>query len=145
LALAIGANTAIFSLLDGVVLRGLPVPHPDQLVRFGAHVPGDDYAALSLPMFQELSRGQRVFSGTFAWWGDGVFNAEMDGRLADGGANAIRGHWGGDRSVALAALRANASRQSTAWNLGRRARRVAWEPRGDVARTGRPAGAPSTG
>jgi len=82
LALAIGANTAIFSLLDGVVLRDLPVPHPDQLVRFGAHVPGDDYAALSLPMFQELSRGQRVFSGTFAWWGDGVFNAEMDGRLA---------------------------------------------------------------
>src|SRR5436853_656802 len=82
LALAIGANTAIFSLLDGVVLRDLPVPHPDQLVRFGAHRPGDDYAALSLPMFQELSRGQRVFSGTFAWWGDGVFNAEMDGRLA---------------------------------------------------------------
>src|SRR6184192_1906454 len=40
LALAIGANTAIFSLLDGVVLRDLPVPHPDQLVRFGAHVPG---------------------------------------------------------------------------------------------------------
>src|SRR5438874_10653059 len=82
LALAIGANTAIFSLLDGVVLRDLPVPHPDQLVRFGAHVPGDDYAALSLPMFQELSRGQRVFSATFAWWGDVVFNVEMDGTLA---------------------------------------------------------------
>src|SRR5947209_7388995 len=82
LALGIGANTAIFSLLYGLVLRDLSVPHPEQLVRFGAHVPGDDYAALSLPMFQELARGQRVFSGTFAWWGDGVFNAEMDGRLA---------------------------------------------------------------
>src|SRR6184192_4720415 len=82
LALAIGANTAIFSLLDGVVLRDLPVPHPDQLVRFGAHIPGNDYAALSLPMFQELSRGQKVFSGTFAWWPDIVFDAEIDGSLA---------------------------------------------------------------
>ena len=82
LALGIGANTAIFSLLDGVVLRDLPVLQPEQLVRFGAHVPNNDYATLSLPMFQELSRGQKVFSGTFAWWGDGLFNAEMNGRLA---------------------------------------------------------------
>src|SRR5437762_6730893 len=82
LALGIGANTAIFSLLDGLVLRDLSVPHPEQLVRFGAHVPGDDYAALSLPMFQELSRSQKVFSGTFAWWPDIVFDAEMDGSLA---------------------------------------------------------------
>jgi len=82
LALGIGANTAIFSLLDGLVLRDLSVPHPEQLVHFGAHVPGDDYAALSLPMFQELSRSQKVFSGTFAWWGDVVFNVEMDGTLA---------------------------------------------------------------
>src|SRR5947208_5100198 len=70
LALGIGANTAIFSLLDGLELRNLPVPHPEQLVRFGAHIPGNDYAALSLPMFQEFSRGQKVFSGTFAWWGE---------------------------------------------------------------------------
>src|SRR5207249_10107766 len=82
LALGIGANTAIFSLLNGLALRDLPVPHPEQLVRFGAHIPGNDYAALSLPMFQEFSRGQKVFSGTFAWWGDIVFNAEIDGTLA---------------------------------------------------------------
>ena len=36
LALAIGANTAIFSLLNGLALRALPVPHPEQLIRFGA-------------------------------------------------------------------------------------------------------------
>src|SRR6184192_3074942 len=82
LALGIGANSAIFSLLNGLALRDLPVPHPEQLVRFGAHIPGNDYAALSLPMFQEFSRGQKVFSGTFAWWGDIVFNAEIDGTLA---------------------------------------------------------------
>src|SRR5207245_10591024 len=82
LALGIGANTAIFSLLDGLELRNLPVPHPEQLVHFGAHIPDNDYAALSLPMFQELSRGQKVFSRTFAWWPDIVFDAEIDGSLA---------------------------------------------------------------
>ena len=76
LALGIGANAATFSLLNGLVLRNLPVPHAEQLVRFGVHSPGNDYTALSLPMFQEFSRSQKVFSGTFASWGDIVLNVE---------------------------------------------------------------------
>src|SRR5437016_14138769 len=82
LALGIGANTTIFSLLDGLVLRDLSVLHPEQLVPFGAHVPGADYPALSLLMFQELARSQKLWAGTFAWWGDVGFNVEMDGTLA---------------------------------------------------------------
>jgi len=84
LALGIGANTTIFSLLNGLALRNLPVPHPEQLVRFGVHSPDDDFTALSLPMFQEFSRSQEVFSGTFAWWGDIVLNVETDGVLSSG-------------------------------------------------------------
>lgn len=79
LALGIGANTAIFSLLDGLVLRDLPVPHPEQLVRFGVHSPGDDYTSLSLPMFQEFSRSQKVFSSVIGSTGDGVVNGEING------------------------------------------------------------------
>lgn len=40
LALGIGANTAIFSLYDTVVLRPLPVAHPEQLVEFLQNEPG---------------------------------------------------------------------------------------------------------
>lgn len=93
LALGIGANTATFSLLNGLVLRDLPVPHAEQLVRFGAHSPGDDYTALSLPMFREFSRGQNVFSGTFAWWGDIVLNVETDGALSRPDVWAVDGNF----------------------------------------------------
>ena len=68
LALGIGANTAIFSLLDGLVLRELPVPHPEQLVRFGAHAPDDSYSAVSFPMLRKIATEQKVFSSVFAWW-----------------------------------------------------------------------------
>ena len=93
LALGIGANTAIFSLLDGLVLRDLPVPHPEQMVRFGAHAPDDPYAGLSLAEFQEFSRDQKVFSGTFAWWDDGVFNVESNGSLSRAGVGAVTGNF----------------------------------------------------
>ena len=82
LALGIGANTSLFSLLNALVLRDLPVPHPEQLVRFGVHPPDAPFSALSLPMFQEISRDQKAFSNTFAWWGDGVTNVEVNGMLA---------------------------------------------------------------
>jgi len=82
LALGIGANTAIFSLLYSLTFRNLPVPHPEQLVRFGAHSGDDPYVALSVPMFEEIARSQRVFSGVFAWAPEGVFNIEIKGTLS---------------------------------------------------------------
>jgi hypothetical protein len=76
LALVIGANAAIFSLLNAVVLRPLPIPHPEQLAdlttRIADNVNGEDY--LTLPMFQEFARYQSVFSNLFAWNGGGISN-----------------------------------------------------------------------
>ena len=93
LALGIGANTALFSLLNGLVLRDLAVPHPEQLVRFGVHTPGEEFSALSLPMFQEITRSQTVFSATFAWWGDAVANVEVDGSLSRANTWAVDGEF----------------------------------------------------
>jgi len=82
LALGIGANTAIFSLLDGLALRNLSVPHPEQLVRFGAQPQDDTYVALSVPMFDEIEADQKVFSSMFAWSSDYLSTVEIDGTLA---------------------------------------------------------------
>jgi hypothetical protein len=82
LALGIGANTAIFTLLDGLALRDLSVPHPEQLVRFGAQPEDDTYVALSVPMFEQIGADQRVFSSMFAWSSDYLSTVEINGSLS---------------------------------------------------------------
>lgn len=66
LALGIGANTAIFTLLDQVLLRLLPVKDPEQFVQLrweGSHYGSDTgYAALSYPMFKDFRDRNLVFS-----------------------------------------------------------------------------------
>jgi predicted permease len=70
LALGIGANTAIFSLVDQVLLRLLPVKDPQQLVLFWGR--GNHYGSnngryrLSYPMYVDFRDNNQVFSGMFA-------------------------------------------------------------------------------
>src|SRR5438309_9489769 len=69
LALGIGANTAIFTLLDQVLLRLLPVKDPQRLVLLtmrGRHY-GNNWGgnAISLPMFRDFQNHNEVFSDMF--------------------------------------------------------------------------------
>jgi len=69
LALGIGANTAIFTLIDQVLLRLLPVRDPQQLVLLWGR--GDHYGSnngrnkLSYPMYEDFRDKNQVFSGMF--------------------------------------------------------------------------------
>ena len=69
LALGIGANTAMFSLLDQIVLRLLPVKQPDRLVKVAIRGNnfGNTYGAdrISWPMFEDLRDRNQVFSDMF--------------------------------------------------------------------------------
>ena len=76
LALGIGANAAIFSLFDQILLTPLPVPSPEQLINLGAPGPkpgmqncqqaGDCDVVFSYAMFRDLERTQAVLTGVAA-------------------------------------------------------------------------------
>jgi len=73
LALGIGANTAIFTVINAVMLRALPVQHPEQLVAvgnpahvhaFGSGTPRTDI--FSFPLYREVRDNNSVFSSVLA-------------------------------------------------------------------------------
>jgi putative ABC transport system permease protein len=73
LALGIGANAAIFQLIDNVRLRSLPVPQPRELAEI--RLDGPDafgtydtvYARATYPLWEQIRAHQQAFSGVFAW------------------------------------------------------------------------------
>jgi putative ABC transport system permease protein len=94
LALGIGANTAIFQLLDAVRLRTLPVKNPQELgvIRIderhwaSGRMEGP-YSWLTNPMWEQIRDHQEGFSGIFAW-------AATEFNLATGGeARYVRGNF----------------------------------------------------
>src|SRR5688572_21315628 len=66
LALGIGANTAIFSLINAVMLRALPVQESDRLVQIGRWSPEGRARPLSYLLFEYFRDNVTSFSGTFA-------------------------------------------------------------------------------
>ncbi len=75
LALGIGANAAVFTLFDQVLLRMLPVQKPKELVRLhwtggfsgsASSFGGDDSNYFSYPMYKDLRDQNQVFSGVIA-------------------------------------------------------------------------------
>jgi predicted permease len=87
LALGIGANTAIFSLIDAVLLRSLPVREPEKLLLFGKgedvgatdNFPGRSWDLFSYPFYREMRRRNEIFSDvgvtlSMAWGVHGAVN-----------------------------------------------------------------------
>ena len=76
LALGIGANTAIFQLIDAVRLRTLPVKNPRELAAVRIANPGryqqptnqGSHPEMTNPVWEQLRDRQQAFSGIFAWY-----------------------------------------------------------------------------
>lgn len=111
LALGIGANTTIFSLLDGVMLRALPVKKPESLVVFnwkahntpkyhsysnygdcGGGVDGGQAGcSFSVPLFSAMRARTNEFSGVAAFMGPAQFNVSGNGAATVAHAEIVSG------------------------------------------------------
>ena len=90
LALGIGANTAIFSLINSVVLKSLPVQDPEQLLQVTLY--DSQAAALTNPIWEQIRDRQDVFSGVFAY-GDRGFNLASGGEMRRASGNMVSGEF----------------------------------------------------
>jgi len=96
LALGIGANTAIFSLIHQLILQPLPVRNPEQLVMLagrGKHYGGNNGPdRLSYPMYQEIRDRNEVFSGMFCTY-PGTVSATFQGSTELLGVDFVSGNF----------------------------------------------------
>src|SRR5215469_1731583 len=92
IALGIGANTAIFTLINALLLQSLPVAKPESLVELSV-VRRDSKIQFSYPMFREVESGQNVFSGMAGWIGGGMFSVEVNGALSMDRLTAVTGDY----------------------------------------------------
>ena len=102
LALGIGANTAIFSLLDAVILKSLPVRAPNELLRVVEK--GSDFGVFTNPLWEELRNRQDVFSHAFAY-GSAEFNLAKGGETDPVSGAFVSGDFFNTLGVAPAAGR----------------------------------------
>ena len=93
LTLAIGANTAIFSLLNALVLRDLPVREPSSLVSLARVTPATADGAFSLPMYRAVAERQQSLSALVGWTSNSVINVEIDGVRTRGNVSAVTGNY----------------------------------------------------
>lgn len=117
LAVGIGSNAAVFSLIDALLLRSLAVPEPHRLVAISFGPPGNP-GPLSGPMFDRLREQQGAFTDVFAWHNSPMVLTENGAALpiqaayASGSAFPVLGlkprlgrllEWGDDQLVAAPA------------------------------------------
>jgi predicted permease len=91
LALGVGANTGMFSILNGLLLRPLPVKDPDSLVGIQAFGANGGRRGILVPVAELLEQSESPFSSACAINGGGVFAVEANGIPLQGSMATVTG------------------------------------------------------
>jgi predicted permease len=122
LALGIGANTAIFSIVNTVFLRALPYPEPDRLMFVAERSPEVGEMSPSYPDFRDWERQQDVFSGL-------AFYHMADGKVRAGnGSEMVRVLFASAQFFDVLGVRPAAGREYQPEDDATGASLVAWVP-----------------
>ncbi len=89
LGLGIGANTGIFSLINAVMLRSLPVTHPEELVRVTM---GGGRATFTNPLWEQIRDRQGAMAGVLAF-AEGSFNLATGGVVRRAAGTLVSGSY----------------------------------------------------
>jgi predicted permease len=92
LALGIGANAAIFSIVYGTLLQPLPYPHSERLVMVWAHFKGQRNGS-SAGDFLDWQRQTSIFGSMYAWTGNGYNIASPGSPVEQVSANVASPGW----------------------------------------------------
>ncbi len=84
LAIGIGANTALFSVVNGVLLNPLPFAQPNQLVTLSESKPNFEYGSVSYPNFRDWQKQNRSFSAM------AIFRSSASSLTGTGEAQQVR-------------------------------------------------------
>ena len=89
LGLGIGANTAIVSLINAVILRSLPVKHPEQIVQL---MMADSNRTFTNPLWEQIRDHQTFFDGAFAY-GAKQYNLAPSGEVRSASVHVVSGDY----------------------------------------------------
>ncbi|HEY6399934.1 MAG TPA: ABC transporter permease, partial [Blastocatellia bacterium] len=87
LALGIGANAALFSVVNGVILNPLPFPQPEQLISLHQSKPNFETGAIPYPNFRDWQRENQTFSAMV------ISRGTSFGLIGAGEAERVSGQW----------------------------------------------------